>query len=80
MNIDVGYNQAVAHTKSDTVNAAFPFDAIYVGGVGDVVVVLPSGVTALFEAVPAGTVLPIAGIRINSTNTTGSKFAVMRRF
>lgn len=73
------YNQAVQHTKSDTVNATLPFDAIYVGGVGDVVVVLAGGATVLFEAVPAGTILPIAGIRINSTSTTGSKFTVMRR-
>lgn len=74
-----GYNQAAQHTKSDTVNAAFPFDAIYVGGAGDVVVVLSSTVAVLFESVPAGTVLPIAGIRVNSTNTTASKITVLKR-
>jgi hypothetical protein len=48
-------------------------DALYVGtGGGDVAVVLPGGTAVTFTAVPAGTILPVRAIRINSTNTTAT--------
>lgn len=75
------YNKAVAITPSDSVNFvssgkgasgdAMLSDAIWVGGAGIVVAVLQDGTTVNFTCV-AGTVLPIAAKRVNSTNTTAT--------
>lgn len=59
-------------TKSDTVNLGTNSVAIYVGGVGDVTVLMVDGSTATFSAVPTGTLLPIQVQRVNSTGTTAS--------
>jgi hypothetical protein len=57
-------------SKSDTADQQFK--ALYVGGAGDVVVVNFDGSTVTFKAVPVGTILPVAGRRVNSTNTTAT--------
>jgi hypothetical protein len=76
------YNRAVAITKSDTVNidgttetqraanpsGTVPADAIYVGTAGVVVVILSDGSVVPFTCI-AGALLPVAAVRINSTNT-----------
>lgn len=46
--------------------------AIYVGGIGDVVVVMASGSVVEFTGVPAGAILPVRAIRVNDTNTTAT--------
>lgn len=81
LNVEAGYNDAYVITKSDTVNAAYPFDAVYVGSAGAVVVVLGDNkrTTVQFNGVIAGQILPIAGVRINSTNTVPSDFVGLRR-
>lgn len=75
------FNDFFAIVLSDTVNAPFPFDALYVGSAGAVVVIkndnLATAVT--FTAVPAGTVLKVAGIRVNSTSTTAANLVGLRR-
>jgi hypothetical protein len=70
------YNVSRLITKSDTVN--FPTnvnngicDAIYVGGAGIVVAVLPDDTTAAYTAV-AGQTIPIRAKRVNSTTTTAT--------
>jgi hypothetical protein len=70
------YTFGLAITKSDTVN--FPVgvnfglcDAIYVGGAGVVVAVLPDDSTLAFTCV-AGQILPIKCKRVNSTTTTAT--------
>ena len=72
--------QAVASAKSyGTVTASdstkLKFNAVYVGGAGDVAI-SPSedgtGDAVTFTAVPAGAILPVAGKRIMSTNTTAT--------
>lgn len=69
MSIHHGYSHAFAITPSDTVPIGSPCEAIYVGGTGDVEVLMASGSTVLFEAVPAGTTLPVKPKRVNATAT-----------
>lgn len=61
-----------AINKSDTENFANTVVGIYVGGDGDVVAVNQFGTAVTFVAVPAGTILPIRAIRVNSTNTSAT--------
>lgn len=69
---------AVAITKSDTVNIAdaggktVSTRGIYVGGAGDVDVLMDKNQEVLFKAVPVGTILPIETSRVMSTNTTAT--------
>lgn len=65
---------AAAITKSDSVDQ--PYKAIWVGGTGDVVVLMINATddsqTVKFSAVPAGTLLPIQVRRVMSTGTTAT--------
>lgn len=61
-----------AITKSDTANFAFTVRGIYVGGTGDVVAITEGGTAVTFSSVPAGAILPIRAIRVNSTSTTAT--------
>lgn len=63
---------AFAITPSDDTDFDFVVRGIYVGNTGDVVVVTPYGSEVTFAAVPAGMILPVRAIRVNSTNTTAS--------
>jgi len=81
--VNPGYTKAVAITKSDTVNfdgstdatnpttAIGKADAIFVGGAGIVVLVLPDHSLVNFTCV-AGELLPVNAIRVNSTTTTAT--------
>ncbi len=67
-----------AVTKSDTVNVTGgPFRALYVGSTGDVVVVMLGTQVLTFVGVPTGAVLPVSGIRVNSTGTTASSIVAL---
>lgn len=71
------YNNAVAITKSDTINFVNgPCDAIYVGGAGIVVVVFETGAVVNFTCV-AGQLLPVRAIRVNSTTTSATLMNAM---
>lgn len=60
-------------TPSDSANLATPTRALYVGGAGDVVVVMNAYQNAVkFASVPAGTILPVRVLRVNATNTTAT--------
>lgn len=65
-----------AVTPSDSVNFA-PCRALYVGGAGNVVVVFENGQSLTLTGVPAGTLLPLRIVRVNSTNTTATAMAVL---
>lgn len=56
---------------------AYCYRALYVGGTGDVKVLTMFGSTVTFTAVPAGTVLPVAVIRVFSTGTTATNLVGM---
>ena len=58
-----------AISKNDSTNFSYQVRAIYVGGAGDVVVVTPEGNAITFAGVPAGTILPVRAVRVNSTGT-----------
>lgn len=60
-----------AVTKSDS--TALDFQAIWVGGAGDVAVSSSDATAAVtFVGVAAGSILPVKGKRIMSTNTTAT--------
>lgn len=62
-----------AISKSDTVNETLAFRAIYVGGDGNIAVVpLDGGTAVVFTGLTAGTILPVRGIRVDSTDTTAT--------
>jgi len=66
------YITGAAVTKSDTVDFPKVASALWVGGTGNVVVVMADGTVLTFTAVPAGTLLKVRCIRVNSTNTTAT--------
>lgn len=73
------YGHAAAYSKSDTVAIPGEADALYVGGGGDVAVVLANGGTAIvFKAVPTGTTLQVHMYRVNSTGTTATDLVILR--
>ncbi len=70
--LDAPASHAFAIAASDTVNLADVTRALYVGGGGDLSVVMLSGETALFSAVVTGTILPLRVRRVNATGSTAS--------
>lgn len=64
--------KAFALTPSDTVNEARQFEAIYVGGAGNIALVNQDGTSVVFTAVPVGSQLRVAGKRVNATLTTAT--------
>lgn len=67
--LDSPAQSGYAVSPSDTTDFDNAFRALYVGGAGDVEVVTVKGDVLLFKSVPAGTFLPVSGIRVNDTNT-----------
>lgn len=45
---------------------------LWVGGAGNVAVVFPDGAVCTYVGVAAGTLLPVAAVRVNATNTTAT--------
>lgn len=70
-------SNAVAHTKSDSVSLSDVCRAVYIGTAGDMTVLTADGATVQFKNVPAGTLIPIAIQRVNSTGTTASDFVAL---
>lgn len=67
-----------AITPSDTVNfTQGPCRGIYVGVTGNVVCVDLDSTAVTFTAVPAGAVLPVRAIRVNSTSTTATNMVAL---
>lgn len=65
-----------AVTKSDS--TVLQFRAIYVGGAGDVAIKHEEGGSAVtYPSVPAGSILPVAGVRVMSANTTATSMVWM---
>lgn len=69
---------AVAVTPDDATDLATVTRSIYVGGTGDVSVILLWDTAAVtFSAVPAGTVLPIRAKRVMLTGTTATNLLAL---
>jgi len=65
-----------AVTKSDS--TVLQFRAIYVGGAGDVAIRHTEGGSVVtYVGVPAGTILPVSGVRVMSTGTTATNMVWM---
>lgn len=59
-------------TKSDTVDLPKVSKALWIGGAGNVNVILADGATVLLSGIPAGTLLPLQASRVLSTDTTAT--------
>jgi hypothetical protein len=66
-----------AVTKSDS--TVLDFNAVYVGVTGDVAI-KPNETDAAvtFSNVPGGSILPVAGVRVMSANTTASSMVWLK--
>lgn len=73
-NIDKNQTPILRHgvtiTKSDATVYDPPLQSIYVGGTGDVVVVMTTGEAAVtFKAVPVGTQLKLQAVKVMAATT-----------
>lgn len=69
---------AVAVTPADADLSRVATRALYVGGAGNVAVVMSDGGAAVtFVGVQAGTILPLRVDRVNSTNTTATSIVAL---
>jgi hypothetical protein len=67
-----------AVTPSDSVNLPFITRGIYVGGAGNVSVILPNSTTVVtFIGVLAGSILPIQTSRVNAALTTATNIVAL---
>ena len=76
------YLDARLVTKSDTSTfesaTGGKFDALYIGVAGNVAIRTMSGKVVTFTAVPVGSILPVQGDRVMSTNTTATLIIALR--
>lgn len=69
---------AFAVTPNDSTNLAQPARALWIGGAGNVAVVLNNGGAAVtFQNVPSGSLLPVQAFRVMSTNTTATNILAL---
>lgn len=70
---------AVAVTPSDSTDMTMTSRALYIGGAGNVAVLMDdgSGTPVVFSSVPAGTILPIRAARVRSTGTTATNIVAI---
>lgn len=61
-----------AVTPHDSTDFTASFRALYIGTGGDVVIVDMNSTAVTYKNVPAGTVIPMRGRRVNSTSTTAT--------
>ena len=69
-------NRWLPLTPSDVIDA--PFGKLWIGGAGTLAAVGADGRIVNFTGVRAGTMLPLAGRRINATNTTATAILALR--
>lgn len=67
---------ASAVTPHDTNTLAYYTRALYIGGAGNVAVVM-NGVTIVFSGLPAGTILPIRTDVVKATSTTATNIVAL---
>lgn len=63
---------AEAVTPSDSVSLTNDSRGLYVGGAGNISVLMSGGTSVTFTGVVAGSILPIRVNRINATSTTAT--------
>jgi hypothetical protein len=76
MDIDIPYRNAGAVTPSDVLNIGPATRALYIGGTGNLTVLMAGGQTVLFTALPIGW-YPISVTRVFSTGTTATNIVAV---
>jgi len=75
--LDQPAGNAEAVTPSDATDLTYVSRGLYVGGAGNVAVVMVSGAAVTFTNILAGTILPIRLSRIKSTGTTATNLIAL---
>jgi hypothetical protein len=68
---------AEAVTPSDSTDLLIVSRALWIGGAGNISVVMSSGVTVTFSGILAGSMLPIRVSRVRSTSTTATNIVAI---
>jgi hypothetical protein len=68
---------AIQVTPSDSVDLETSSRALYIGGNGNVEVIMVGGQTITFNGILAGTVLPIRVTRVRDENTTANNIVAL---
>jgi hypothetical protein len=68
---------ALAVTKSDTTVYNRKFAAVWVGGAGDVAIRTAQGTTVTFVGAAAGSLIPVSGDMVMSTNTSATSIVAI---
>lgn len=68
---------AIVITPDDNTDLALAPATLYVGGAGNLSVIMKSNQTVLFSNIPAGTFLPIQVDRVKATGTTATLIVAM---
>lgn len=75
----ISYDAPAIHgfsiTPNDSTDLSEVTRAIWVGGAGDLALVLMSGATLTLPSVPAGTLIPVRAARILATGTDATGLA-----
>lgn len=75
---DASATRAVAVTPNDTNDLAYTSRALWIGGGGNVAVILADDTNPVtFSGVPAGTLLPLRVKRVRSTGTTATNIVAV---
>ncbi len=75
--IDAPASSAVVVTPSNTVPLPLETKGLFIGGGGNVSVLMRDGQTCVFTGVVQGQILPIRVTRVNSTGTTATNIVAM---
>jgi len=68
---------AAAVTTSDTVDLTNVSRFLFVGGAGNLVVIMQDGTTVTLTGIAAGTLLPLAVSRVKATSTTATNILAL---
>lgn len=75
------FTKAVAVTPNDSTNLSYDTRALYIGGAGNVAVIMADDETntaVVFSGVPVGAVLDISVKRVRATSTTATNILALR--
>jgi hypothetical protein len=76
---EYGATTAALVTPNDSTDLAIGFTrGIYIGGTGNLSVVMIDGQTITFPSVGAGSILPLCVSRIRATNTTATNIIALK--
>lgn len=70
-------SNAAAVTPNDSTDLTYTSRAIFVGGAGNLAIIMAGGQTVTFVGVQAGAIIPIRASRVMSTNTTATSIVAV---